>query len=71
MAESTDLAQQLIDTVRRELDEEAALTRDRVAYALFYIDTVDRPNEHTLKHIRWILTGKHDSAVRLHTQERG
>lgn len=69
MAESNALAQQLIDTVRRELDTEAALVADRVAYALEYVDAVDQPNEHTLKHIRWILTGEYDSAVKASAQK--
>ena len=58
-----ELAQQLIDTVRREVNAEAALVRDRVAYALRYMDDVERPNQHTLTHLRWILTGTYDRQV--------
>lgn len=70
MAESNDLAQRLIDTVRRELNEEAALVQDRVAYALEYVDNIARPNMHTLQHIRWILTGEYDNTVRIFASKK-
>lgn len=63
MAESNALAQQLIDTVRRELDAEATLVRGRVAYTLEYISQVREPNRITLVHIESMLTGGYDPLI--------
>lgn len=63
--EDTALAQQLIDTVRRTVNADAALVQDRVAYTLNYMSQVATPNVHTLNHIRHILRGQLDSVVAL------
>jgi hypothetical protein len=69
--QDTDLAQQLIDTVRRTVNAEAALVQDRVAYALEYMNSVATPNMKTLSHIEWILTGKYDSMIALNATNQG
>lgn len=63
--QDTALAQQLIDTVRRTVNAEAALVQDRVAYALHYIEQLDQPNGHAVHHVRRILTGGYDSMIAL------
>lgn len=69
-ATAEQMARDLVDHVKRMHTPRVALLEDRIAAALDYMGKVERPNMHTLSHIRGYLSGDRDSMVALFAADR-
>ena len=66
---ASDIALELIASVGAQLNREARLNELRIRKVFEYMNDVAIPNQQTLQHIRWHLTGEYDSQIFLEHPE--